>query len=206
MLQRLDLSGVHAIKVDLKDAYYQVPVHAADRKYFAFEFAGCFYHLNCLPFGWLNSPWYFTKVAKTLVTYIRTVRKSKPKSGPPPAPGQFYSIPGRHGQHSAIKVLPYLDDFLFLFKDKESAQAGSTWVHELLFWLGFTPHEKKCVWDPSTRVEHLGLTVDLAKGVFEVPAKKLARLANMAKGLRITASKNCRLVKSLHRSVVSPSL
>jgi hypothetical protein len=168
MLQRLELTGVHAIKVDLKDAYYQVPVHAADRKYFAFEFAGSFYHLNCLPFGWLNSPWYFTKVAKTLVTYIRTVRKSKPKSGPPPAPGQFYSIPGRKGQQSAIKVLPYLDDFLFLFKDKESAQAGSTWVHELLFWLGFTPHEKKCVWTPATRIEHLGLTVDLAEGVFEI--------------------------------------
>jgi hypothetical protein len=195
MLQRLDLSGVHAVKVDLKDAYYQVPVHAADRKYFAFEFAGSFYHLNCLPFGWLNSPWYFTKVVKALVTYIRTVRKANPKSGPPPAPGQFYSIPGRQGQHSAVKVLPYLDDFLFLFKDKEAAQAGSTWLQELLFWLGFTPHDKKCVWTPSTRVEHLGLIVDLGRGVFEVPAKKLARLANMAKGLRITASKNCRLVK-----------
>ena len=195
MLQRLDLSGVHAIKVDLKDAYYQIPVHAADRKYFAFEFAGSFYHLNCLPFGWLNSPWYFTKVVKALVTYVRTVRKANPKSGAPPAPGQFYRIPGRQGQHSAVKVLPYLDDFLFLFKDKEAAQAGSTWLQELLFWLGFTPHDKKCVWIPSTRVEHLGLTVDLGKGVFEVPEKKLARLANMAKGLRVTASKNCRLVK-----------
>ena len=60
LLQRLDLSGVHAVKVD------QVPVQVCDRKYFAFEFAGCFYHLNCLPFGWLNSPWYFTKVVKKI--------------------------------------------------------------------------------------------------------------------------------------------
>jgi hypothetical protein len=195
MLQRLDLTGVHAIKVDLKDAYYQVPVHAADRKYHAFEFAGSFYHLNCLPFGWLNSPWYFTKVVKALVTYIRTVRKANPKAQPPPAPGQFYRIPGREGQQSAVKVLPYLDDFLFLFKDKEAAQAGSTWLQNLLFWLGFTPHDKKCEWKPSTRIEHLGLIVDLERGVFEVPAKKLARLANMATGLRITAAKNCRLVR-----------
>ena len=198
MLQRLDLTGVHAIKVDLKDAYYQVPVHKEHRKFFAFEFAGSFYHMNCLTFGWLNSPWYFTKIAKAMVTYIRAVRKTNPKSAPPPPPGRFYSVPGRQGQHGAVKVLPYLDDFLFLFKDGEAAQAGGTWIQQLLFWLGFTPHDKKCVWTPSTRVEHLGLTVDLGRGVFEVPAKKLARLANMAKGLRITASKNCRLVKKQH--------
>jgi Reverse transcriptase (RNA-dependent DNA polymerase) len=182
MLQRIDLAGVHAIKVDLKDAYYQVPVRQADRKFFAFQFAGCYYHLNCLTFGWLNSPWFFTKVAKALVTYVRSVRTANPKSAAPPAPGQFYRNAGRTGQRAAVKVLPYLDDFLFLFQDKEAATAGSTWVQQLLFWLGFTPHEKKCVWAPSTRVEHLGLIVDLDRGVFEVPQKKLARLANLANG------------------------
>ena len=194
MLQRIDLSGVHAIKVDLKDAYYQVPVRSADRKYFAFEFAGCYYHLNCLAFGWLNSPWYFTKVAKALVTYVRSSKAVNRKSAAPPAPGHLYRMPGRSGQRASVKVLPYLDDFLFLFEDKETAQAGSTWVQELLFWLGFTPHDRKCVWTPATRVEHLGLIVDLERGVFEVPAKKLARVANMAKGLRVVATKNCRLV------------
>jgi DNA N-6-adenine-methyltransferase (Dam)/Reverse transcriptase (RNA-dependent DNA polymerase) len=196
MLQRLDLSGVFAIKVDLKDAYYQVPVHESDRKYFAFEFAGHYYHLNCLTFGWLNSPWYFTKVARVLVQYVRSHKPAR-SSAAAPSPGNMYSMPGRSGG-GAAKVLPYLDDFLFLFQDKESAAAGSTWVQSLLFWLGFTPHERKCVWEPSQRLEHLGLIVDLEKGVFEVPAKKLARLANMAKGLRITASKNCRLVKKQH--------
>jgi hypothetical protein len=190
MLQRIDLSGVHAIKVDLQDAYYQVPVQQSHRKYFAFEFAGHFYHLNCLSFGWLNSPWYFTKVAKAMVTYVRSRRTATPTA----APGRMYRTPGRSEQHNVIKVLPYLDDFLFLFKDKEAAETGSVWVREMLLWLGFTPHPKKCVWTPSTRIEHLGLVVDLAKGVFEVPQKKLARVANMAKGLRVTASLKCRLI------------
>jgi hypothetical protein len=68
-----------------------------------------------------------------LVTYIRTVRKASPKSSPLPALGHFYRIPSGQGQHSAVKVLPYLDDFLFLFEDKEAAQAGSVWLQQLLF-------------------------------------------------------------------------
>ncbi len=198
MLQRIDLSGAWGVKVDLKDAFYQIPVQQSHRKYFAFEFAGHHYHLNCLTFGWLNSPWYFTKVARAMVTYVRSRRAANPKSAAPPAPGQFFRTPGRPGQGSAAKVLPYLDDYLFLFQDRESAVEGSAWIQSLLFWLGFTPHEKKCVWEPARRLEHLGLVVDLEKGVFEVPAKKLARLANMAKGLRIVASQNCRLVKKQH--------
>jgi Reverse transcriptase (RNA-dependent DNA polymerase)/DNA N-6-adenine-methyltransferase (Dam) len=195
MLQRLDLAGTFAVKVDLKDAYYQVPVQEDQRKYFAFQFAGHYYHLNCLTFGWLNSPWFFTKVVRVMVQYVRANRAYSSAAGAP-APGRFYRMPGRSSQQGvSAKVLPYLDDFLFLFKDKESASIGSAWVQAMLYWLGFTPHEKKCVWEPTQRVEHLGLIVDLEKGVFEVPAKKLARLANMAKGLRITATQNCRLVK-----------
>jgi hypothetical protein len=145
MLQRIDLSGVHAIKVDLQDAYYQVPVQQAHRKYFAFEFAGHFYHLNCLSFGWLNSPWYFTKVAKAMVTYVRSCRTATPTA----APGRMYRTPGRSEQHNAIKVLPYLDDFLFLFKDKEAAETGSVWVREMLFWLGFTRTPKSAFGRPA---------------------------------------------------------
>jgi hypothetical protein len=194
MLQRLDLTNVCAIKVDLKDAYCQVPMQESDRKYLAFSFAGRYYHLNCLSFGWLNSPWFFTKVAKAMVTYVRSNRAAHPKSPAPPAPGSFYPSAAKGDRGAGAKVLPFLDDFLYLFKDEEAALEGSTWVRNLLFWLGFTPHEKKCVWVPTKRLEHLGLVVDLEQGVFEVPAKKLARLVNMAKGLRVTASKNCRWV------------
>lgn len=197
LLQRLDLSGAYAVKVDLKDAYYQIPVQQSDRRYFAFQFAGHYYHLNCLSFGWLNSPWYFTKVARVMVTYVRSISAANPRHAAPPAPGSFYRNQGRAEPVPGAKVLPYMDDFLFLFKDQKSATEGSAWIRDLLFWLGFSPHEKKCVWEPTRRVEHLGLVVDLERGVFEVPEKKLARLVNMAKGLRVTASKQCRLVKKL---------
>ena len=194
LLQRLDLTNVCAIKVDLQDAYFQIPMQESHRQYLAFGFAGRYYHLNCLSFGWLNSPWFFTKIAKAMVTYVRSHRAAHPKSPAPPAPGSFYPNAAKGARGAGAKVLPYLDDFLFMFKDEQASLEGSTWVKNLLFWLGFTPHEKKCVWTPSRRLEHLGLVVDLEQGVFEVPAKKLARLVNMAKGLRITAAQNCRWV------------
>jgi DNA N-6-adenine-methyltransferase (Dam)/Reverse transcriptase (RNA-dependent DNA polymerase) len=190
LLQRIDLTHVFAIKVDLRDAYYQVPIQDSQRHFFAFGFAGRYYHLNCLPFGWLNSPWYFTKIAKAMVTYVRSQRAAHPPARAPPPPGCFYPTCRGVG----AKVLPYLDDFLFVFADEKSALAGSTWVHDLLYWLGFTPHEKKCVWIPTRKLEHLGLIVDFEQGVFEVPAAKMSRLVNMAKGLLVTAAKHRRLV------------
>ena len=190
MLQRLDLTSVFAIKVDLKDAYYQIPLQESHRQYFAFGFAGRYYHLNCLAFGWCNSPWYFTKIVKAMVTYVRSQRAAHPPLRAPIPPGCMYTPCRGVG----AKVLPYLDDFLFIFRDEESALAGSSWVRNLLYWLGFTPHEKKCVWTQTRRLEHLGLVVDLEQGVFEVPAKKMARLVNMAKGLLITSASNRRLV------------
>ncbi|EFJ53196.1 hypothetical protein VOLCADRAFT_102804 [Volvox carteri f. nagariensis] len=44
-------------------------------------------------------------------------------------------------------------------------------------------------------VYHLGITVNTAEGLFEVPAGKLAKLRRLAVGLRVTAKKNRRLVQ-----------
>jgi len=201
LLQRLPISNAFAIKADLKDAYYQVPIAPEYRKFFAFEFAGEYYHLNCLPFGWLNSPWFFTKISRVFVSYLRSPRAAASSTASRALPHSIFPPRSQSRRQNSndprltgARVLPYLDDYLFLFPDKETAHAGSQWIRDLLFWLGFTPHDKKCVWEPTQRVEHLGLIVDLQHGTFEVPAKKAARLVNLAKSLRITATKQCRLV------------
>lgn len=188
-LQRYDLSQAWALKADMQDAFYQVPLHPTAVEYFCFEFAGCFYQINSLPFGWNNSPYYFTKITRPFVAHLRAPAFSKVPSG------CMYPKPSSEGlARSGCRVLPYLDDFLFMFPDSDSAAAGAEWIHSLMYWLGFTPHPKKSIWEPTQQLEHLGLSVDLAANTFSVPAAKVARLARMARGLIVAAKLKRRLV------------
>jgi hypothetical protein len=196
LLCRLPVGNAFAIKADMKDAYYQIPVRPCDRKYLAFECCGHFYHLNCLPFGWCCSPWYFTKIVRAFVSYVRNPSGKRQQPFAPP----HTIFPSHAGKRSASPrtvgciVLPYLDDFLFVFANEKLAQEGSAWIMQLMFWLGFTPHPKKSVWTPSQQLEHLGLVVDFQSERFAVPAAKVARVKNMAKQLRIAASLQKRMV------------
>jgi hypothetical protein len=188
-LQRYDLQGAFALKADLADAFYQVPLHAGSVQFFSFEFAGSYYSINCLPFGWNNSPYVFTKVARVFVAHLRAPQHTRVPPGCmyPPPPSSWLA---QHG----CRVLPYLDDFLFIFPDRDTAAAGADWVRSLMFWLGFTPHPTKSIWEPVQQLEHLGLTVDLAAGTFSVPAAKLARLSRMARDITVSAKLRRRLV------------
>lgn len=190
-LQRYDLSNAFAVKADMADAFYQVPLHASAVEHFCFEFAGEFYQINCLPFGWNNSPYYFTKVTRPFVAHLRSPAHTRVSSG-----AMYPAAPGSRGSVAQVgcKVLPYLDDYLFVFPDQETAAAGAEWIQSIMYWLGFTPHPTKSVWEPSQRLEHLGLMVDLAQGTFCVPPAKVARLTRLARGIAITAKQNKRRV------------
>ena len=53
-------------KVDLKDAFFTIPMHNQCRKYLRFTFQGKTYHFLCLPFGQCSAPWVFTKPSNQL--------------------------------------------------------------------------------------------------------------------------------------------
>ena len=54
-------------KVDLKDAYFMVPIHEEDRAFLKFSFKEKkTYQFKCIPFGLACAPWVFTKTLKPL--------------------------------------------------------------------------------------------------------------------------------------------
>ena len=59
--------------VDLKDAYYSVPVAKEDRKYLKFEWQGSCYEYTCLPNGLACAPRLFTKILKPVYSHIRSM-------------------------------------------------------------------------------------------------------------------------------------
>ena len=198
VLRHMGIKGSWMVKADLADAYYHFPVRACDRKYFSFRFCDQLYVMNVLPFGWLNSPYYFTKIMRNVVRFWREPRvvlAKKHRLPPPAPPNELYPRGGRTGSVCpGVRVLPYLDDFLFVFASREQAVAGAAWIKEVISFLGLSWHPTKCVWDPVQSVQHLGLTINSMNGLFEVPKEKLAKLRRLAVGLRVTAKKNKRLV------------
>ena len=58
-------------KLDLKDAYYSVPIKKNYRKYFRFFFDGIFFEFNFLPFGLKTAPYVLTKIIKPVVGHLR---------------------------------------------------------------------------------------------------------------------------------------
>ena len=56
--------------VDLKDAYYCVPVHDADQKYLKFSWQGRLYQFTALPNGLTSGPRDFTKLLKSPFAHL----------------------------------------------------------------------------------------------------------------------------------------
>ena len=55
-LKSLVLEGDWLVKVDLKDAYFSVPISQENKKFLCFQFEDKSYQFNCLPFGLASAP------------------------------------------------------------------------------------------------------------------------------------------------------
>ena len=61
--------------VDLKDAYYSVPINLHHRKYLGFEFNGTLYDFTCLPNDLASAPMVFTKLMKPVCVCNREIQR-----------------------------------------------------------------------------------------------------------------------------------
>ena len=68
---RMISSGAYFGSLDLKHAYYTIPVALKQRKFLKFLCFGNLYEFNALPMGLSSSPRIFTKVMKPPLAYLR---------------------------------------------------------------------------------------------------------------------------------------
>ena len=71
VLPDLIQQGDWMIKLDLKDAYLQLPIHKEYQCLLQFRWEQKTYQFVCLPFGLISAPQVFTKVMKPVVGKLR---------------------------------------------------------------------------------------------------------------------------------------
>ena len=148
--------GDWMVKVDLKDAYFVVPVAAEHQKFLRFVWKGQFYQYVCLAFGLCSAPRVFTKVMKPVVAWLRA---------------------------QGIRLVIYLDDFLIMAESIPLLLNHLSVVVNILRRLGFLINEKKSVFTPSQVIEFLGIVIDSNSLSFSLPlakVRKVTQLCNIA--------------------------
>ena len=143
-------------KVDLKDAYFSIPVSSHFRKFLRFRWQGKMYQFNCLLFGLSSAPWIFTKATKPVVTILRTL---------------------------GMRIIVHIDDILVMAQSEELVQEHTECLIFLLESLGFTVNRQKSLTDPSQEIDFLGLVADSVLMELKLPGSFIKNIRSDAKPL-----------------------
>lgn len=184
--------------IDLQDGFYAMGLVPDDRVYMTFEipqamsvacgFATNLVQLCGLPMGWTLSPYYFVKLMEPVFRYLRSPLFSDRRS---------HQRVRRHNlkkQRRGCRLLPFMDDILFLCSSRALALKLREEVDNLLESLGLSRNLKKGQWEPSQQIHHLGLDLDFDRCLILAPADKLAKVSSQAHDLLCRAARNRRSV------------
>ena len=143
-------SGMWAISLDLKDAFFHVPISQRSRKYLRFCYQGRTYQYRALPFGLKTAPWIFTKVIS-----------------------QVMGMP----ELKDYTVHPYLDDWL---GPVPSYQVGVQAAGQLVTTctdVGLKLNIPKSQLVPTQHFTYLGTEYDLVRGLMGTPPEQRLKIA-----------------------------
>ena len=119
--------------INLKDAYFQIPVHQSLRKLLRFLSEGTVYEFKALCFGLLTAPQVFTKVFATVSGWVHS-----------------------HG----IRLLRYLDEWLVLTSSEVEAKKNVQDLLSVCHSLRIMINKEKSDLIPSQTAHYLGMTID----------------------------------------------
>ena len=141
--------GAFTTSIDLKDAYWHIPVRPYFRKFLGFAIAGKKYRFRAVPFGLNLAPHLFSNLCKPILKELRL---------------------------RGINALVYLDDWLFWGASREECTRATKLVLRVLQRRGFIVNLEKSRLLPSKNFEWLGIHWDTRKAVLSMPKDKVLSL------------------------------
>ena len=160
------LPGDWMASVDLKDAYFHVPIAVEHRKYLRFAFQGQHWQYKVTPFGLSLAPMLFTRVVFSIIAWLRV---------------------------QGVRIHAYLDDLLILAESPSRCLEALTLTVQVLVRAGFTVNLKKSDLRPSQDLVYIGgrLRTDLGR-VLLPEDRKEALIRVMRKFSRVGARHTAR--------------
>ena len=163
--EHFKMEGLHTVKVliqqndwmakvDLKDAFFMVPIAQQHQHLLLFKTEMGTFHFKCLPFGLCTAPRVFTKVLKPAIELLRSV---------------------------GIRLVIYMDDMLIMAHSKEMLREHVYQVLFLLENLGFIVNSKKSLLSPSQEIEFLGMIVNSQTMEIKLPGQKIKKIKQEAR-------------------------
>lgn len=140
--------------LDIKDAFFHIPIRPCHMDLFRFTWKGIHYRFRAMPFGLSSAPRIFTKVLKPVVGFLRS---------------------------KGLRCIVYLDDILIIASSREESLLHTQWAIDLLHDLGFQISWDKSQLSPSQQAEFLGFLIDSLSMSIQVPQKKLDALTREVK-------------------------
>lgn len=182
LLRDLLIKGDWMVKIDLKEAYYAVPIHQESQGLLSFLWEGKPFQFTCLPFGLSCAPRVFTKVLKPVVAHLR---------------------------ERGIRLIIYIDDILIMAQSRQIAQDHLHLTLDILEILGFLVNYPKCVLKPTQIIDFLGFLVNSREMKLYLPQEKVTIINKEATTIlnaphRVSAQQLARMIGLL--SVTIPAI
>lgn len=140
--------------IDLKEAYFLVPIHKNHQKYLRFEFDGQVYQFKVLPYGLSSAPRVFTKIMKEVINCLRD-----------------------RGHRSVI----YLDDILCIGDTYSECCKNVNETLALLSCLGFVVNYEKSSIKPQQTCKFLGFIFNTVDMTLNLPSDKRNSILKLTK-------------------------
>ena len=164
---RLMTPNCFMASIDLKDAYYSVPIASEDQKYSKFEWDNTLYQFTCFPNGLACCPRKFTKLMKPVFAMLRQMG------------------------HQAS---PYIDDSFLTGSSYEDCAANVVDTTKLIDTLGFVAHPERSIFIPTQELVFLGFVLNSVTMPVRLTNEKATKLKNACQELLTKPQITIRLV------------
>ena len=162
--------------IDLKDAYYSIPIHPDFQNFFTFQWEGVFYQFLALPNGFGPAVRAFSKTLKAPFKVLR----------------------GK-GHLSVI----YIDDSFLQGDTYSSCQDNINETVSLLLKLGFTIHPTKSILCPLQEITFLGFIINSKDMTIALTTRRSEAFARLCEELINASKPKIRFVARVIGTIIS---
>ncbi|XP_068723270.1 uncharacterized protein [Montipora capricornis] len=149
-------TNCYMASIDLKDAYFSVPIAKSHQKLLKFEWNNVLYKFTCFPNGLACCPRKFTKIMKPVFSTLRQLG------------------------HLSTN---YIDDSCLFGQDWDDCAQNVIDTVKILDTLGFVVHPHKSVFTPTQKLLYLGFVFESVSMCVRLTPEKAAKLKKAATDL-----------------------